>query len=450
MSTDTIDIIKELKALAPVKQTDELFVAISGGIDSVTLAYCCHQAGCQIILVHCNFKLRGEESNRDEALVVQLGEQWKRPVLVKYFDTEAFAKQNKFSIQEAARKLRYDWFTELLTQGKEGQWLLTAHQSDDNAETIAMHFFRGTGLAGLTGIPARNGQILRPLLRYSRRQVEEFALHHELPFVEDSSNAKEAYSRNYFRHTILPALEKVFPSAKQNLLENAARFQGVDNLYRGAVNKLVNKTVKKIGEEFHIPIGQLIRYQHSSLLFEILQPFGFSAKQTQEAQQLLDAHAGAYLQAAHMPWRLIRHRKWMILAPEKEKQVAYLLIESSSQEVIYANGSLVIKELENRQDNFPCSSDHVWIDGDLIQFPLLLRKWKEGDYFYPLGMRKKKKLARFLIDQKCSTTQKEKTWVLESGGRIVWVVGARIDDRFKVRSDTKKLLSLQFIGESSG
>jgi tRNA(Ile)-lysidine synthase len=437
------DIHTILKQLAPLAAKDQFLVAISGGVDSVVLAYLCREAGLPIKLAHCNFKLRGAESDRDELLVRQLGAKWGVEVLVKSFETALYAEQEQLSIQEAARHLRYAWFEELTNTQSFLKWVLTAHQSDDNVETLLMNFFRGTGMAGLTGIPPRNEKILRPLLDYSRQQIQQIAVNNNLPYVEDSSNEKEEYTRNYFRLSILPALKKVYPSVTENLLNNIKRFTRIENLYGEAVKKILRKILKVTGDEIHIPVGQLHRYQNTSLLFELLTPYGFSAGQVEEALQLLEAQSGASLLSATKEWRLIRHRNWLILAPAKEEKSSYVEILATTKKISFQEGELMLQHSVSPAVHFPVASTHIWLDKKHIRFPLLLRKWKEGDYFYPLGMTKKKKVARFLIDQRKSVTEKEKIWVLESAGKICWIVGERIDDRFKVTTSTKEVLSIQ-------
>lgn len=437
------DIYQHLKDIAPVSKSDELLVAVSGGVDSVVLAHLCYSAGLKVTLAHCNFHLRGNESDRDELVVRKLGETWGKEVLVKSFDTRQFATEKKISIQEAARQLRYDWFENLLVNQPRFKWLLTAHHSDDNIETLVMNFFRGTGMAGLTGIPPKNGKIIRPLLSFSRQQLMQWALDNGLFFVEDSSNLKEDYTRNYFRLTVLPSIEKVYPEATKNLLNNIKRFTGIENFYRGAIKKVLSKILQPKGEEIHIPVGQLLRYQQTSLLYEILTPYGYSPGQVEEAWQLLGAQSGACINSAALPWRLIRHRNWLILAPEKKEASSYFLIQENEMRHSFSEGTLYLEEIREGVNNFPTDTHHVWLDKKNIQFPLLLRRWKEGDYFYPLGMTKKKKVSRFLIDQRKTTTQKERTWVLETAGRICWVVGERMDERFKVQSSTPSVLSIK-------
>ena len=437
------DIYRNLVDIAPVSKSDELLVAVSGGVDSVVLAHLCYRAGLRITLVHCNFNLRGEESDRDELLVRNVGESWSKEVLVKSFDTSQYAAEQKISIQEAARQLRYEWFDELMAVQPRFKWLLTAHHSDDNIETLVMNFFRGTGIAGLTGIPPKNGKILRPLLPLNRQYLMQWAIANELPFVEDSSNLKEDYTRNYFRLTVLPSIEKVYPEVAKNLLNNIKRFSGIEKFYQESVHKVLSRILQPKGEEIHIPIGQLRRYQHTSLLYEMLTPYGFSTGQIEEAWQLLSAQSGACINAAMQSWRLIRHRNWLILAPIKKETSTYSLIQPTATQHLFNEGILTLEEITEGLDKIPTDNYHIWLDKKNIQFPLLLRPWKEGDYFYPLGMAKKKKIARFLIDQRKTTTQKEKIWVLETGERICWVVGERIDDRFKVNSSTKSVLSIR-------
>jgi tRNA(Ile)-lysidine synthase len=438
-----IEIKKLISAIAPVNSGDGFLIAVSGGLDSTVLSTLCYKAGLNIELAHCNFMLREQESDRDEQFVRAIATQWNVPLHVKRFNTAIFANENKLSIQEAARQLRYNWFKELISSNNHLSWVLTAHHQDDNAETIAMHFFRGTGLRGLTGIPARSGNVLRPLLTVSYNDIQNYAAAHHVKFVTDSSNLKEDYTRNYFRHTILPAIEKVFPTVKQNLLGNSKRIEQADQLLQIYVEQFRKKYLLQKQNEYHLSIAQLKKFGHTSLLFELLHPFGFTPGQVEEAALLLNARTGAQLEAATGQWRLIKNRKQLILAPMLSTKINYIEVVRVNEEIKYPEGILTFLSAKTSEITFG-NEKQVFIDSKLLQFPLLLRKWKEGDYFYPLGMRKKKKVSRLLIDLKFSTSEKEKVWVLTTGDKICWVVGIRLDDRFKITNQTNEVIQIIF------
>lgn len=438
-----IEIKKLISAIAPVNSGDGFLIAVSGGLDSTVLSTLCYKAGLNIELAHCNFMLREQESDRDEQFVRAIATQWNVPLHVKRFNTATFANENKLSIQEAARQLRYNWFKELISSNNHLNWVLTAHHQDDDAETIAMHFFRGTGLRGLTGIPARSGNVLRPLLTVSYNDIQNYAAAHHVKFVTDSSNLKEDYTRNYFRHTILPAIEKVFPTVKQNLLGNSKRIEQADQLLKIYVEQFRKKYLLKKQNEYLLSIAELKKFGHTSLLFELLHPFGFTPGQVEEAALLLNARTGAQLEAATGQWRLIKNRKQLILAPMLSTKINYIEVVRVNEEIKYPEGILTFLSAKTSEITFG-NEKQVFIDSRLLQFPLLLRKWKEGDYFYPLGMRKKKKVSRLLIDLKFSTSEKEKVWVLTTGDKICWVVGIRLDDRFKITNQTDEVIQIIF------
>lgn len=444
---------------------DKLVLAVSGGIDSVVLCELCKQAGCEFIIAHCNFRLRGEESERDEQFVKKLGERYQVQVEVKQFDTEEYASVNKLSVQEAARELRYSWFAEIVKREESKLrseavalhltshvFLLTAHHADDNIETVLMNFFRGTGLHGLTGIPSKGDSSLsfvrRPLLDFSREEIVQFAKEHQLNFVEDSSNQSTKYTRNFFRHEIIPAISKVYPQVKENLESNISRFTEIEKLYRLSVNEIKKKLCKKKNNEIHIPVKQLMGYDNRALIYEIISEYGFSEKQVDEVIKLSESDSGKYIQSAS--FRIIRHRHWFIISPVVAEESENIIIEQSVDSIQLAIGSLEIRKVPIANYQLSTANSIACLDAKEITFPLLLRRWKAGDYFYPLGMRKKKKIARFLIDQKLSKTEKEKTWVVEMNNKIIWIVGQRIDERFKVTGKTTNVLQIRFISGQNG
>jgi len=414
--------------------------AVSGGIDSVVLCELCKQAGIDFAIAHCNFQLRGEESERDERFVRSLGENYGVEVLVKKNDTVAYAEKNRLSVQEAARELRYQWFAEL-RNARGFAYTLLAHHADDNLETLLMNFFRGTGLQGLTGMPVEDKKrgVLRPLLNFRRDEIEAFAKENQLQWVEDSSNSSTKYTRNFFRHELIPAIKKVYPQVEENLLDNIERFKKINTLYQLSVEKLKQEVCERQLNEVRIPIRKLMKYENTSLIFEIIKEFGFGEKQVQEVVKLTEAESGKFI--ANEKYQIIRHRNWLIIAP-KISEGHTIAIEKEQQQVSFSNGLLELQWLSLAKFSLDKSPAMAQLDAKHIEFPLLLRKWKPGDYFYPLGMRKKKKLARFFIDQKLSKNQKENVWVVESNKKIIWVVGMRIDDRFKIELSTKQVLQL--------
>lgn len=415
-------------------------LAVSGGVDSVVLCELSKAAGLNFAIAHCNFGLRGEESMRDEAFVRSLGQKYGVAVFVQAFQTKAFAESHKLSTQEAARDLRYDWFEEVRKSGGFDHVLL-AHHANDNIETVLMHFFRGTGLEGLTGIPDENKEkhCLRPMLHLKRSEILSFAKERNLQWVEDSSNLSGTYTRNFFRNNLIPQVQTVFPQAEDNILQNIRRLQETATLYNSLVEGLKKKICIVKGEEVLISVLKLMQYQNTSLLYEIIKPFGFGEPYVAELVKLANAASGKYI--ANDRYRIIRHRAWFIIAPIATT-AATLVIEKDMERVAFDNQEMFLKFIRIEKFSWNQSPTVAQVDARELQFPLVLRKWKKGDYFYPLGMRKKKKLARFFIDQKLSQTQKEKAWVLESHKRIVWIVGYRIDDRFKVTEATQQVLQL--------
>lgn len=444
-------LLEEFKANIKSQQlfsaNDHLLLAVSGGIDSVVLCELCKQAGYSFTIAHCNFQLRGEESERDETFVQQLGNKYGVPVLIKKFDTETYALLHRQSIQEAARELRYTWFNELLTTNDSRlSTLLTAHHADDNLETITMNFFRGTGLHGLTGIPAMNGRVRRPLLIFSREELVAFAEANQLKHVEDSSNQSLKYTRNLFRNKIIPEIEQVYPQTKENLRANIDRFKEIEKLYQLGLETIKKKLCRQKGKEIHIPIKQLMEYNNKALVYEITSAYGFGEKQVDEVIKLAGSESGSYIQSPRPQrpggntYRIIKHRHWFIISPIEAKESDNIIIESSDKRIEFAAGIMQIET--NKDPQAETVSTVACLDMKSISFPLLLRRWKAGDYFYPLGMKKKKKVARFLIDQKLSKTDKENIWVIEMNKKIIWIVGHRIDERFKLAENTQKMLKL--------
>ncbi len=426
---------------------DRLLLAVSGGLDSTALVKLVHEAGYAFVIAHCNFGLRGEESDRDEAFVRRLGRQYGAEVAVRCFDTKAYAAREQLSIQAAARQLRYAWFEELLQEwqasGRPLTFILTAHHADDNIETLLMNFFKGTGISGLRGILPRQGRIVRPLLCFTREEIKSYAEAQGLEWVEDSSNESDHYTRNYFRHHVIPLIEKQYPAAMHNLQGNLQRFRDIEALYRRQVEQEKKQLLEQRGGEVHIPVLKLQKSTAPrTILYEVISNYGFSAAQTDEAMALLNSETGKY--AASATHRLIRNRSWLIIAPlYAEDASVYVLKEEGT---VGLPGGMLLKAecLTQVEGPVPAAPEIALLDAKHIQFPLVIRRWKSGDYFYPLGMPKKKKVGRFLSDLKRSVTRKEAVWVVEMNRKIIWVMGERIDDRFKITPATTAVIRLSY------
>ncbi len=440
-----MDLLQRFKDFISAKDLfhakDKLLLAISGGVDSTVLCHLCKEAGFDFSIAHCNFQLRGEDSDRDEQFVKELAGQFNVAFYVKHFDTKAIAAEQKKSIETAARDLRYQWFDELLKE-KQLDYVVTAHHADDNIETVTMNFFRGTGIKGIRGILPKNNKIVRPLLFARRNTIEDYAWLHQLTYVSDATNLENAFTRNFFRNRIIPEVQKFYPETGNNILHNIARFAETEQLYNQAVTLHKSKLIEIKDNEVHIPALKLKKtVPLHTITYEIIKDFGFSAAQTGDVMALLESENGKFV--ASSSHRIIRNRNWLIIAPVEPTVAANILIESAGQELVFEKGTLRVEKLTKQEPQ--AGNQFAFLDAEQIAFPLLLRKWKAGDYFYPLGMKKKKKLARFLIDQKLSKTEKENVWVIESNKKIAWVVGHRIDDRLKVTEQTSEIIKISLI-----
>lgn len=430
----------------------QLLLAVSGGVDSMVLTDILYQCGFDFLMAHCNFQLRGDESERDEQFVHSVADKYRKQVFIKRFDTKGYAEEHKVSIQVAARELRYDWLKQMVNSKiisannhfSSAKFIVTAHHANDNIETLLINFFRGTGIAGLHGIAPQQDQLIRPLLFAKKEEILRYAKENQVSWVDDSSNESDHYTRNFFRLNLVPQLKEVFPSVEDNLLQNIHRFTEAEILYQQALSIHKKKLITSKGAEIHIPV-LLLKKIHplQTVVWEIIKDFGFAPAQTGEVLKLADAENGSYIQSPSH--RIIRNRQWLIITPVKQYQSQHILVESADKKIPFDNGMLLVEELLQAHVNIPSDNKTAMLDASGISFPLLLRKWKQGDYFYPLGMRKRKKLGRFFIDQKLSKTEKENVWVLEMNKKIIWVVGYRIDDRFKIIPSTKKILKFSYL-----
>ncbi|MBP7369308.1 MAG: tRNA lysidine(34) synthetase TilS [Paludibacteraceae bacterium] len=431
--------IEKNKLLFPEK--GKILVGVSGGRDSVALLDILIKLGYRCTVAHCNFHLRGEESDRDEKFVQQLSFNLNIPYYSVDFDTVNYAKQKNISIEMAARELRYSWFTSL-AEKINAQAIAIAHHADDNVETLLMHLVRGTGLKGLTGISPKNGLIVRPLLCCTRNEINEYIKNNNLSFIEDSTNQSVDFQRNKIRLQVIPLLEEINPSVKKVLSESIERFSEINTFYENAIEKIKKQLLTVDNDQLKINIDLLCKQASpKTILFEILHPYGFNESIVQDIEKHLHDESGKiFYSPTHY---LIKDRKYLIISNKiKKNETTFFITENDSEISFPIQLSITRKK---KEQNFVISKDNriIQIDASLIQYPLTLRRWTNGDTFFPFGMNRQKKLSDFFIDQKLNLKQKAETWLLLSQNQIVWVVGLRLDKRFKLTESMQEFLEIK-------
>ena len=414
----------------------KIILAISGGIDSVVLAHLLHGLDIPFLMAHCNFQLRGEESEGDQRFVEALSHQLSVPLAVKRFETKAYGKAHGLNTQLVARVLRYEWF-ETLRKEKGYDYVLTAHQANDSWETFLINTSRGTGLKGLLGIPTQNGAILRPLLPFSREEIHTFATENHICWREDSSNSSDAYTRNKIRHHLSPILKEVHPLFFKNFEKTQSLLQLTYDFLQESISQY-RKECFTMGNPIVFFIEKLQTHPHRRfLLHELLSPYGFT--DVNALERFLQASTGKYL--ASDTHRLLSNRgQWLISEIHETPSPAFYLQETD--QAIDFPIALSWKKVSQAK---PPGAEVIYIDKEKIQFPLCLRKRKEGDLFYPYGMGGQKKVLRkYFKDEKYSLYDKENQWLLtDSTDRILWVVGRRADERFRPTPHTKEILCIK-------
>tara|TARA_R110002072_G_scaffold9011_5_gene44406 strand:- start:1198 stop:2508 length:1311 start_codon:yes stop_codon:yes gene_type:complete len=415
----------------------KLLIAISGGIDSVVLTHLCHKLGLNISLAHCNFNLRGKESDADEGFVLELAENLELEVFVQRFDTELYAKDNKRSIQMAARELRYSWFSELAEQLK-FDFILTAHHADDNLETFLINFTRGTGLEGLTGIPEVNDKFVRPLLSFSSKVIETYARTNNIKWRDDSSNKSVKYLRNKLRHEVVPILKEINPGLLQSFQTTLNNLNESSEIVEESIDVFLKKAIESIGDkEVRFKISEFKKLNNPKpYLFESLKEFGFN--EWNDVVGLLDAETGK--QVFSPTHRLIKNREHLLLSEINLEESISISISDNVSQVETPFGILFFDEADAI---FGERTNIIFADKDALNFPLTIRKYKAGDVFHPLGMTGKKKVSKYFKDEKLSLLDKENTWLLCSGDDIVWIINRRADNRFRVTENTKRILKIE-------
>ncbi len=424
-------------------KNDRIIVTVSGGIDSIVLFDLLLKLGFDCCIAHCNFHLRDQESDGDEQFVRELSEKNGTPLFVKNFDTAEYSENNKMSIQMAARELRYDWFEEL-RQEQGFDWIATAHNKNDVIETFLLNLTRGTGIQGLTGIKSKNGRLIRPLLFASREEIKTYALSNNLDWREDSSNTSVKYSRNKIRHNIIPLFEEINPRFVETLADNIRKLRESEEIYISAIREKRHEYIVREAGFSWIPLAELVKlHPIDTWAFELLRDFNFTPGVITDIIRSLDSASGKqFFSSTH---RLVKDREKLIIHPIREENLRRFYIENPYCEI--SEPIRLEMEVVQNSENFsiPSGNSIACLDLDRLEFPLLLRKWEVGDYFRPLGMSNMKKLSDFFIDIKLSLPEKENTWILQSGSEIAWIVGLRIDNHFKIRPDSKKILKISLI-----
>ncbi|HEX7583909.1 MAG TPA: tRNA lysidine(34) synthetase TilS [Prolixibacteraceae bacterium] len=423
--------------------SQRILLAVSGGADSMLMLHLFTNAGFPVAVAHCNFGLRGNESDGDEQFVADYCDQHNLAFYVKKFKTDDYATQEGISIEMAARDLRYDWFNELLvTYGYD--FLATAHHQDDVIETFLINLSRGSGIKGLNGIQPKSGRIIRPMLFTNRDEILEYCGRMKIDYRTDSSNLDTVYKRNLIRHQILPLLEQVNPAFRRNALKTIGNLHETGLLFQQRMSEIKAFVYSEddLGAMIHIDKLQTLSPLRT-ILFELIREFGFQSEQTNDIIDSLTKESGRKFFSDD--YRLIKDREYLLISPYGTKPDKVYYIDEDCLKISHPV-HLSVEKLERTRDfRFSTHSNVVDLDLDQLVFPLILRHWHEGEYFQPLGMSGLKKLSDFFIDEKYSIPDKENAWILASGNQLVWLVGKRMDDRYKITSKTKRILRIRLI-----
>ncbi|WP_026475327.1 tRNA lysidine(34) synthetase TilS [Alkaliflexus imshenetskii] len=435
--------INVLTTKCKVKEKEPVLVAISGGADSVALLHLFHEAGFQCVAAHCNFSLRGEESDEDERFVTSLCKQLGINCFTQQFDTTGYAKEHKVSIEMAARELRYNWFNNL-AETLNINLIATGHHGDDAIESFFLNLTRGTGLKGLTGISWRKEKLIRPLLFAASSDIEKYCNNNNLNYRTDCTNSETKYLRNNIRHRVVPLFREMNPAFFETMQNNMSFLNEAWEIFSREAENVQQQLVAKTDDATLIPIRLINNHpQKRSMLFEMLKPYGFQGNNMEQIVDCLDGIPGK--QFFSEQYRLIIDRYNLILLPRYEADHNCYVIEGG-QSTIKQPVNLNIRVFE-RDSLFEYSKNPMTahFDADLIDFPLTIRRPKPGDRFQPLGMQQHKKLSNFFVDEKLSLIQKEKIWLLTNGTDILWIMGMRIDNRYKVTPKSKRILEIEIV-----
>lgn len=399
----------------------KILVALSGGADSVALLCLLQSLDYDCIAAHCNFHLRGEESDRDEAFVRSLCTKRQVPLHVTHFDTFRTAEERRISIEMAARELRYGWFEEIRQQN-DADVIAVAHHQDDSVETLLLNLIHKTGINGLRGIQPKNGHVVRPLLCLNRNEILQYLQHIHQNYVTDSTNLQDEYTRNKIRLNLLPMMQEINPAVKESILSTAAHLTEASVIYR----KGIEEGIKRVQTSKGIRIDALMQEPApETLLFEILHPLGFNATQTDDIYRSLNGQSGKVFLSAH--YRAVKDRDYLLVEALQQPERPHLTM----QEHVFTPEFII-----------PRTQSIACFDADKLLHPLSLRLWRQGDTFVPFGMKGTKKVSDYMTNRKFSLFQKEQQWVLCCGEDIIWLVGERTDNRFRIDENTQKVLMI--------
>ncbi|MEM8522043.1 tRNA lysidine(34) synthetase TilS [Flavobacterium sp. PL12] len=415
----------------------KLLLATSGGIDSMVMLSLFQQLDYEIAIAHCNFQLRGVDSFSDQNFVKDYATENDIPVFITQFDTTAFAEDYKVSTQVAARELRYNWFYEL-AETEDYDYILTAHHADDNLETFLINLSRGTGLDGLTGIPEQNEKVVRPLLAFSQKELEDYAELHKIQWREDSSNSSDKYLRNKIRHHLVPMLKELNPNFLSSFITTQSYLQDAKDMVEDATIMVYQQVASQEDDKITFDLKKLLKLpNYKSYLYQWLNEFGFSA--WEDIYDLVNSQSGKFVYAPE--YRLLKDRETLILSPFDYVNKKEEFLITADQKVVNVPLNMTFSPAAERTI---VSNKTIFVDSDILDYPLVLRRWNEGDQFQPFGMDgKSKKLSKFFKDEKLSLLEKEKTWLLCSNDNIVWVIGLRQDERFKIKNTTKNIIKIE-------
>lgn len=426
------------------KSDESILIAVSGGVDSVVLCHLFKQANFKFGIAHCNFQLRGIDSDEDALFVATLAKQMNVPFFKINFDTNAYVKNHRVSIQVAARELRYDWLEK--TRNENGfNYIATAHHLDDSLETILYNFTKGCGIRGLHGILPKVNFIIRPLLFSHKKEVSNFAQQNKIHFREDISNLSDKYSRNKIRHQVIPTLEKINPSLQKTTAKNIQRLKETEELFNYAIALLQENITFEKGNQLWIDLKKLVSSPApKTLFFEILKPFQYNNDQVEQMLNAIGHQAGAIFSSPSH--QTLLDRDFFVVKKRESLIHNQIFIDQNVSSISFPNGKLSFEKIRTENDLDLSDQQVAYFDFSRISFPLILRRWKAGDFFQPTGMKgKEKKVKKFLTDLKLNRFEKEKVWVLESDGKICWVIGFRVDERFKVLDNTNVIFKINWL-----